>query len=164
MAATLLAGTLVGTQAALNLEQAAGPSARPKDRPAPPKVAAAGKWLEEHNTGGSIVATPYLKYVPSRGMLAMGEYTGMQSYDAARIRRARDLPPFGATPLWDALSVMYAPAGERARRVVEENDVRYVVFHKRYPGLDWRLFERHGDLYRKAYENESVVIFARREA
>jgi len=164
LTAALLSVTLVGAQAALNLEEAAGPSARPKDRPAPPEVAAAGRWLEEHNTGGSIVATPYLDYVPSRGMLAMGEYTGMQSYDAARIRRARDLPPFGAKPLWDALSVMYDPAGERARRVVEENDVRYVVFHKRYPGLDWRLFEGHKDLYRKAFENESVVIFARREA
>ena len=160
----LLSAALVGAQAALNLEEAAGPSARPKDRPAPPEVVAAGKWLEEHNTGGSIVATPYLEYVPSRGMLAMGEYTGMQSYDAARIRRARDLPPFGAKPLWDALSVMYDPAGERAQRVVEQNDVRYVVFHKRYPGLDWRLFGRHEDLYRTAYENGSVVIFARREA
>jgi len=88
----------------------------------------------------------------------------MQSYDAAKKSRARDLPPFGAKPLWDAFSVMYDPAGERARRVVEENDVRYVVFHKRYPGLDWRLFEGHKDLYRKAFENESVVIFARREA
>jgi hypothetical protein len=164
LTAALLSAALVVSQAALNLEEAAGPSARPKDRPAPPEVAAAGRWLEEHNTGGSIVATPYLEYVPSRGMLAMGEYTGMQSYDAARIRRARDLPPFGARPLWDALSVMYDPAGERAQRVVEENDVRYVVFHKRYPGLNWRLFGRHKDLYRTAYENESVVIFARREA
>lgn len=164
VAVALLSATLVGTQAVLSLEEAAGPSARPKDRPAPPEVAAAGRWLEEHNTGGSIVVTPYLEYVPSRGMLAMGGYTEMQSYDAARIRRARDLPPFGAKPLWDALSVMYDPAGERARRVVEENDVRYVVFHKRYPGLDWRLFERHKDLYRTAYENESVVIFERREA
>jgi hypothetical protein len=163
VAAALLSVALVGTQAALNLKEAAGPSERDKDRPAPPEVAAAGRWLEEHNTGGTIVATPYLDYVPSRGMLAMGDYTGMQSYDAERIRLARDLPPFGAKPLWDALSVMHDPAGERARRVVEENDVRYVVFHKRYPGLDWRLLERHEDLYRTAFENESVVIFARRE-
>ncbi|MGH3146679.1 MAG: hypothetical protein ACRDTR_12865, partial [Rubrobacter sp.] len=164
LTAALLSAALVVTQAAINLEEAAGPSERPKDRPAPPDVVAAGRWLEDHNTGGSIVATPYLEYVPSRGMLAMGGYTGMQSYDAARIRRARDLPPFGAKPLWDALSVMYDPAGERARRVVEENDVRYVVFHKRYPGLDWRVYERQGGLYRMAYENESVVIYERREA
>src|SRR5215211_7282079 len=89
----LLAGALVGVQAVRSLEQAAGPSPRLKDRPPPPAVAAAGGWLEEHNSGGSIVVTPYLAYVPSRGMLAMGDYTGMQSYDAARIRRGRDLPP-----------------------------------------------------------------------
>src|SRR3712207_8635437 len=44
---------------------------RLKDRPSPPEVTAAGGWLKEHNSGGNIVATPYLDYVPSRGMLAM---------------------------------------------------------------------------------------------
>ncbi len=161
--AVLMAATLVGVQAVRNLEQAAGPSPRLKDRPPPPEVAAAGGWLEEHNTGGNIVATPYLAYVPSRGMLAMGGYTGMQSYDAARIRRARDLPPFGAGPLWDALWVLQHPEGERTRRILEENDVRYVVFYKRYPTIDWRPFERRGELYRVAFENESVVIFEPRE-
>jgi uncharacterized membrane protein YjdF len=81
-AAALLTITLVGVQAALNLEHAAGPSPRLKDRPPPPAVVEAGEWLEENNEGGNIVATPYLAYVPSRGMLAMGGYTGMQSYDA----------------------------------------------------------------------------------
>jgi hypothetical protein len=96
-------------------------------------------------------------------MLAMGGYTGMQSYDAARIRRARDLPPFGAGPLWDALWVLQHPEGERTRRILEENDVRYVVFHKRYPTIDWRSFERQGELYRVVFENESVIIFEPRE-
>jgi hypothetical protein len=155
----LLAGTLVGMQAVRNLEQAAGPSPRLKDRPPPPAVVAAGAWLEEHNRGGSIVATPYLAYVPSRGMLAMGDYTGMQSYDAARIRRGRDLPPFGAGPLWDALWVLQHPEGERTQRIMEENDVRYLVFHKRYLTIDWRAFERRDELYRIAFENESVIIF-----
>jgi hypothetical protein len=154
-----LASTLVGVQAVRNLEQAAGPSPRLKDRPPPPKVTAAGEWLREHNEGGNIVATPYLAYVPSRGMLAMGGYTGMQSYDAPRIRRGRDLPPFGAGPLWDALWVLQHPEGERTRRIMEENDLRYVVFHKRYPTIDWRSFERRGELYRVAFENENVVIF-----
>jgi hypothetical protein len=158
-AAALLAGVLVGAQAVWNLEQAAGPSPRLKDRPPPPAVAAAGSWLEEHNEGGSIVATPYLNYVPSRGMLAMGDYTGMQSYDAARIRRDRDLPPFGAGPLWDALWVLNHPQGERTRRIMAENDVRYLVFHKRYPGADWRAFERRKDHYRPVFENRSVIIF-----
>jgi hypothetical protein len=162
-AAVLLAGILVGAQAAQNLEQAAGPSPRLKDRPSPPAVASAGGWLEEHNDGGNIVATPYLNYVPSRGMLAMGGYTGMQSYDAARIQRGRDLPPFGAGPLWDALWVLKHPEGERTRRIMAENDVRYLVFHKRYPGADWRAFERRKDLYRMAFENGGVVIFEPRE-
>jgi hypothetical protein len=44
-----------------------------------------------------------------------------------------------------------------------ENDVRYLVFHKRYPGVDWRAFERRKDLYRMAFENGGVVIFEPRE-
>jgi hypothetical protein len=161
--AVLLASTLVGVQAVRNMELAAGPSPRLKDRPPPPAVVAAGEWLEEHNSGGSIVATPYLTYVPSRGMLAMGGYTGMQSYDAARIRRGRDLPPFGAGPLWDALWVLQHPEGERTQRIMEENDVRYLVFHKRYLAIDWHSFVRHDDLYRTAFENESVIIFEPRK-
>jgi hypothetical protein len=89
----------------------------------------------------------------------MGGYTGMQSYDAARIRRGRDLPPFGAGPLWDALWVLQHPGGERTSRILSENDVRYVVFHKRYPTIDWRPYGERTDLYRKVFENKSVVIF-----
>jgi len=157
--AVLLASAMVGAQAVRNLEQAAGPSPRLKDRPPPPKVVAAGEWLDEHNEGGNIVATPYLAYVPSRGMLAMGGYTGMQSYDAPRIRRGRDLPPFGAGPLWDALWVLQHPEGERTQRIMQENDIRYVVFHKRYPTIDWRTYQGREGLYRVAFENESVIIF-----
>jgi hypothetical protein len=157
--AALLVAATVGGQAVRNLEQAAGPSPRLKDRPPPREVVAAGGWLEENNEGGNILATPYLAYVPSRGMLAMGGYTGMQSYDAPRIRRGRDLPPFGAGPLWDALWVLHHPEGERTRGILEENDVRYVVFHKRYPTIDWRPFAQQKELYRVAFENESVVIF-----
>jgi hypothetical protein len=155
--------TLVGAQSVLSLEQAAGPSARPKDRPAPANVVAAGAWLKQHNDGGSIVATPYLKHVPSRAMLAMGGYTRMQSYDKKRIRRARDLPPFGAAPLWDALWVLEHPAGGRTAQILEKNDVHYIVFHKSYPWIDWRPFALQRDLYRTVYENDSVIIFAPRQ-
>jgi hypothetical protein len=161
--AVTLTVTLVGTQSALSLEQAAGPSARPKDRPAPANVVAAGAWLGHHNEGGSIVATPYLKHVPSRAMLAMGGYTRMQSYDKNRIRRARDLPPFGAAPLWDALWVLEHPAGGRTARLLEENDVRYIVFHKSYPWIEWRPFALQRSLYRTVYENDSVIIFEPRQ-
>jgi hypothetical protein len=97
-------------------------------------------------------------------MLAMGGYAGMQSYDAARIRRDRDLPPFGAGPLWDALWVLKNPGSERTDRIMAKNDVRYVVFHKRYPGANWRNFERRKGLYRVVFENEGVVIFEPRES
>jgi hypothetical protein len=163
LAALLSAGLLV-VQTTRNLEEASGPSERPRDRPATPEVAAAGAWLEENNEGGSIVATPYLDYVPSRGMLAMGGYTEMQSYDYARILRARDLPPFGAGPLLDALWVLKHPTGEKTRRIMQENDVRYIVFHKRYPGISWLPYAKQRDLYEVAYQNPSVIIFEPRDA
>jgi hypothetical protein len=47
---------------------------------------------------------------------------------------------------------------------MEENDVRYLVFGKRYPTIDWRAFERHKELYRVAFENEGVIIFEPRES
>jgi hypothetical protein len=161
--AAVAVAVLVGVQAVQNLETADAPASRPKDRPPPPAVAAAGEWLEENNTGGRIIATPYLNYVPSRGMLAMGGYTGMQSYDVPRILRARDLPPFGAKPLWEAQWVLHHPDDERTERIVEENDVRYIVFHKLYPGMPWQTFKERDDLYRTAYENERVIVFAPRE-
>src|SRR5215213_2609525 len=160
--AVFLSATLVGAQTILNLEQAAGPSARPKDRPPGARVVAAGEWLGRHNEGGSIIATPYLHYTPSRAMLAMGGYTRMQSYDEARIRRARDLPPFGPAPLWDALWVLQHPRSGRTTEVLEKNDVRYIVFDKRYPWIDWRAYALQRDLYKLVYENDSVIIFAPR--
>jgi len=160
--AVFLSATLVGAQTILNLEQAAGPSARPKDRPPGAMVVAAGAWLKQHNHGGSIVATPYLAHVPSRAMLAMGGYTRMQSYDADRIRRARDLPPFGAGPLWDALWVLQHPTSSRTAQILEKNDVRYIVFDKRYLWIDWRAYALQASLYTAVYENERVIIFAPR--
>lgn len=162
--AVALSVTLIGAQAVLSLEEAAGPSTRPKDRPAPAEVAAAGAWLGQHNTGGSIVATPYLDDVPSRAMLAMGGYTRMQSYDADRIRRARDLPPFGKGPLWDALWILRNPAGGRTAQLIEENDVKYIVFHKLSPDADWHRYTTKKDLYTTVFENGSVIIFAPRGA
>ena len=160
--AVFLSATLVGAQTILNLEQAAGPSARPKDRPPGARVVAAGEWLGRHNEGGSIIATPYLHYTPSRAMLAMGGYTRMQSYDEARIRRARDLPPFGAPPLWDVLWVLQHPTSSRTAQILEKNDVRYIVLDKRYPWVDWRAYALQRNLYKPVYENESVIIFAPR--
>jgi hypothetical protein len=160
--AVALSATLVGAQSVQSLQQAAGPSTRLKDRPAPAEVVAAGTWLREHNQGGSIVSTPYLDYVPSRAMLAMGGYTRMQSYDAERIKRARDLPPFGAGPMWDALHILRNPTGERTAHLIEKNDVHYIVFHKSSPDADWGSYALQANLYKTVFQNDSVIIFAPR--
>jgi hypothetical protein len=157
--ATLVVVTVVGVQAARNLEEGAGPAQRGIDRPPPAEVVDAGEWLREHNEGGNILASPSVGPVSARGMLAMGGYSGMQTYSVHRIQRGRDLPPFGAGPLWDALWALRHPDGERTRRILEENDVRYVVLGKHRPDIDWRTFQSRPDLYRMAFENEAAVIF-----
>jgi len=168
--AAMLAMVCVGIKAGENLKDGAGPDTRiPKPLATrssqvmtTPEVVEAGRWLEDHNTGGNIVASPYLGLAPSRAMLAMGDYDGIQSYDGPRIKAARDLPPSGAGPLWDALWLLRHPDGERTRRLMQEKDIRYVVLYKSLPpayGVDPRAFRSRPDLYRMAFENEQVVIF-----
>ncbi len=160
--AVLVVATVVGVQAARNVEEGAGPAQRGIDRPPPAEVAAAGEWLREHNEGGKILATPSVGPVSARGMLAMGGYSGMQTYSEHRIQRGRDLPPSGAGPLWDALWALRHPDGERTRRILEENDVRYVVLGKHRPDIDWRSFQGRTAPYRMVFENGAVVIFESR--
>jgi hypothetical protein len=161
--AALLTVAVVGVQAVQNLEGGFGPAQRRIDRPPPREVVAAGDWLETNNEGGNILSTPSVGPVSARGMLAMGGYSGMQTYSEHRIRRARDLPPSGAGPLWDALWALRHPGDERTRRILDENDVRYVVLHKGRPEIDWRSFRERTDLYRPVFENETVAIFEPRE-
>jgi hypothetical protein len=161
--AALLTVAVVGVQAVQNLEGGFGPAQRRIDRPPPQEVVAAGDWLETNNEGGNILSTPSVGPVSARGMLAMGGYSGMQTYSEHRIRRARDLPPSGAGPLWDALWALRHPGDERTRRILDENDVRYVVLHKGRPEIDWRSFRERTDLYRPVFENETVAIFEPRE-
>ncbi len=163
LVAILLLGIAVEMRIALTLEEAAGPSQRSIDRPPPPEVAVAGDWLREHNTGGSILATPSVKGTAARGILALGGYSRMQTYTRERISRGRDLPPFGAGPLWDAQWALHHPTDERTRRILRENDVRYVVLHKGNPTVDWRSFGRQEDLYRIVYDKGGVVILEPRE-
>lgn len=154
--AALAVVAVVNVRAAESLVLASGPS---EQLTMSPQVAAAGEWLEEHNTGGNIVVSPYTNKVPTRGVLALGGYTGMQSYDAPRIERARDIPPPGAGPLWDALWILEHPTGEKTRRLVNQYDVRYIVLTKRNPTSIWPAFDERDNLYRKVFENDAVVIF-----
>jgi hypothetical protein len=165
----LLVAAVIGVQASRNLEVAGGPASQlppqlitlATQRMLTPKLEAAGEWLREHNEGGNILVTPYLDLIPSRAMLALGGYTGVQSFDPGRIELARDLPPSGAEPLEDALFMLQNPADERTRRLIEEYDIRYVVLYKKVPpihGIDFRAFEDLPDLYRVAFENDRVLI------
>lgn len=157
LVAALLAVAGIGVQGLRNAEEVLRPPGTPLLTPG---LAAAGEWLEEHNTGGSVVSPPYLNGLPNRTVLAMGGYTELQSYREERVRLARSLPPAGAEPLWDALWLLRHPGDGRSARIVNEYDVRYVFLNKENPSVDPRSFEERPDLYRVAFENEEAVIFA----
>lgn len=161
--AVVLVGSLIGLRAAQSFEQAAGPSPLLLMTP---QIAAAGEWLREHNDGGNIMVSSHTGHVPSRMMLAMGHYSALHSYPAHMIKNPRDLPPTGPRPLWDVLWVMNHPADERTRRLLKEYDVRYVVLYKSLPTRPdtyyWKPFKARPELYRVAFENESVLIVSPR--
>ena len=159
----LLAGSSVAFRTAQSLEDAAGPSVQLTTTP---EIAAAGAWLREHNEGGNIMVSPHANQVPSRMMLAMGGYSALQSFEPWQISTPRDLPPTGPQPLQDVLWVMRHPEGELTDQLLKEHDVRYIVLYKNMPDrptLDyWRLFEASPRAYRTAFENDDVLIVARR--
>ncbi len=159
----LLSVALVGAGAAQSLRWSVGPSVQMTMTPA---IAEAGAWLEDHNEGGNVMISPHVNQVPSRMMLAMGDYSSLQSFEYGQILRPRDLPPTGPEPLLAVLRTMINPTGEQASGALEEYDVRYVVLYKNMPDrptLDyWRLFKARPDAYRVAFENDDVLIVARR--
>jgi hypothetical protein len=154
-----LAIVVVGSQAAENLSDADTPS----NNVISPEVAAAGEWLEDHNTGGNIVVTPYLNdHLPGSAMLAMGGYTGLRSYTQKRLRSPRALPPSGKESLLAARWVTDHPTGERTRSILKTYDIRYVTLFKKNPSVPWQAFKARPGLYRKVFDNTSVVIFTPR--
>ena len=160
--AALTATTLVGIQTLESLESASEPSIQMTMTPA---IAEAGQWLEDHNTGGNIMVSPHINQVPSRMMLAMGDYSGLQSFEQWQIDRPRDLPPTGPEPLQDVIWVVTHPEGEKTQQFLKKHDVRYVVLYKNMPDRPtanyWRLFASRPALYRTAFENEDVLIVTR---
>jgi hypothetical protein len=162
--AVLTAAALVGVRTVDSLQVASGPSVQ---MTMTPEIWAAGEWLKANNEGGNVMISPHVNQVPSRMMLAMGNYSALQSFERWQIEYPRDLPPTGPEPLQDVLWVMTHPKGERTDRLLEKHDVDYVVLYKEMPDrvtLDyWKGFKALPDLYRKTFENEDVLIVARRE-
>jgi hypothetical protein len=126
----LLAGSLVGFRAVHSLESASGTSVQLTSTP---EIAAAGEWLEDHNTGGNIIVSPHFNQVPSRMMLAMGHYSALQSFEPGQIKNPKDLPPTDPGPLWDVLWVVKHPANRRTDQILSTYDVRYIVLYKNMP-------------------------------
>lgn len=152
-------GMLMSLQMYTSLEDATGPSEQLTITPA---IGEAGEWLKEHNEGGNIMVSPHGNQVPSRMMLAMGDYFEYQSFENYQIRNPRDLPPTSTAPLWDVFFVTHNPGHPRTQKLLEERDVRYVVLYKNMPdrptaGL-WVPFKAHPDRYSIAFENDDVLI------
>jgi hypothetical protein len=155
--AAVVVGAVVVVQATRSLTA----SARPNREVLTHRVAAAGRWLGQHNTGGNIISTPYMNPgITNRAVLAMGGYTGLQSYGAFRIAHPRSLPPAGRQPLLDSQHVLLHPATCQAADILARDDVRYVVLYRFGPGADLPAFAADPTRYRRVFQNPSVIIYA----
>ena len=126
-----------------------------------PDVAAAGAWLRQHNTGGTIISTPAMNPgITNRAVLAMGGYTGLQSYSAFRIAHPRSLPAAGRAPLLDSREVLLHPASCRVPGILAGQDVRYIVLYRFGHAADLAGFGADQARYRRVFENPSVIIYA----
>jgi hypothetical protein len=124
-------------------------------------MAAAGTWLKRHNNGGTIISTPeFNRGITNRAVLALGDYTGLQSYPKARILHPRSLPTAGRRPLLDSQAVLLSPATCRAARIVADDQVRYIFLYRFGNEADYAGFRSDPALYRRVFENSSVVIYA----
>jgi len=124
-------------------------------------VASAGAWLRQHNTGGTIISTPGMNHgITNRAVLAMGGYTGLQSYFPRRLRQPRSLPPAGRQPLLDSAQVLSQPASCKSAGIVERDDVRYVVLYKFGQQADLAGFSTASRQYRPVFQDSSVIIYA----
>ncbi|HEY7920650.1 MAG TPA: hypothetical protein VIE45_13400, partial [Streptosporangiaceae bacterium] len=156
-ATAVVVGAVVAVQAARGLTASAGPNREVLTH----RVAAAGRWLGQHNTGGNIISTPYMNPgITNRAVLAMGGYTGLQSYGAFRIAHPRSLPPAGRQPLLDSQQVLLHPTGCQAAGILARDDVRYVVLYRFGQGADLPAFATDPSRYRRVFQNPSVIIYA----
>jgi len=160
-AAAATAAVVVGAVVVVQATRSLTASARPNREVLTHRVAAAGRWLGQHNTGGNIISTPYMNPgITNRAVLAMGGYTGLQSYGAFRIAHPRSLPPAGRQPLLDSQHVLLHPASCQAADILARDDVRYVVLYRFGPGADLPAFAADPTRYRRVFQNPSVIIYA----
>ena len=106
-------------------------------------VVAAGAWLRQHNSGGTIVSTPMNHGITERSVLALGDYTGLMYYSpGVSFAKARSLPPAGVMPLIDSQQVLEHPASCAAVQAIAREDVRFVVLYRKTgaqaPAPTWR--------------------------
>jgi hypothetical protein len=124
-------------------------------------VASAGNWLRQHNTGGTIISTPGMNHgITNRAVLALGGYTGLQSYFPRRLRHPRSLPPAGRQPLLDSEQVLSQPASCKSADILDRDDVRYVVLYKFNQQADLAGFSATPRQYRPVFQDSSVIIYA----
>ena len=152
--AVAVAAVMALVQAADNL----GHNSRPAHQLINWQLARAGQWLARHNTGGNIISTPSLPG-GSRTMLAMGGYTGLQSYSSKRTAHPRSLPTAGRQPLLDSRHVLLYPADCHSAQILVRDDVRYVVLEKSGSGADLAGFRADRKRYHPVFENASVIIY-----
>ncbi len=76
--------------------------------------------------------------------------------------------PTGTTPQLPSLLQLDPSFSLEPREILDKYDVRYVVFYKRMPPHSelggkvpevWKKFLLYPNLYQKAFENKSVIVF-----
>ncbi len=133
---------------------------QPSREVVPPGVAAAGTWLRQHNTGGTIISTPNLnRGVTNRAVLAMGGYTGLQSYPLAKIIHPRSLPTAGRQPLLDSRMVLLYPASCQSARILAADHVRYIFLYRFTNEANYDAFAATTNWYRPVFANRDVLIY-----
>jgi hypothetical protein len=98
--------------------------------------------------------------ITNRAVLALGGYTGLQSYFPRRLRHPRSLPPAGRQPLLDSAQVLSQPASCKSAGILDRNDVRYVVLYKFGQQADLAGFSAAPRQYRPVFQDSSVIIYA----
>jgi hypothetical protein len=160
-ASAATAAIVVAAVALVQATRGLAASAQPMREVLTHRVAAAGQWLAAHNTGGTIISTPYMNPgITNRAVLAMGGYTGLQSYGAFRIAHPRSLPTAGRKPLLDSQQVLLHPGSCQSGGILVQDDVRYVVLYRFGQGADLPAFAADPSRYHLVFQNPSVIIYA----